>query len=404
MRYTVRLYATPEQEQRATPCATVVLTDQPEDAGWLPERLAAEARVFLERVDTADAEVAECIRTVLQQPSVRVAWASAHRTGAVRTRGDYTAAAPYGPPAYWRAVIGQLPSQAGLRYDLQDYAQLLEAMDAAVSPAVAPAPAVMDRSAVLRQCSLYLLRQGREGLWAGKATYAAAQQQWTVPVHDTASGTDIAVGEMVVDARGVIRHARLPDLVVATAAGTSRALDDTGSARSLPQRLVAALRRLAAVRQDLAPRLQAWWEQVERGVTPATEAAIRAILTAGRESTVEVLAMLSHRSLQADYAPAGLRNIRTRGEITGVRPAPRTLTITTDAVLGVRMTVEGDNVVVGFLDWQGATPPLVVLVPEDEGHAPQTPVLVAGESGMWTARFESVPPGAYLLALAPPGV
>ena len=83
--------------------------------------------------------------------------------GAVRTRGDYTAQAPYGSSAYWRAAIGWLQSQEGLRYDLQDYARLLEAIDVAAEAAEVSVSTVAGRSTILRQCSFYLLRQGREG-------------------------------------------------------------------------------------------------------------------------------------------------------------------------------------------------------------------------------------------------
>jgi hypothetical protein len=209
MRYTVRLYATPEQEQRAEPVATVVLTDQRQQAGWLPERVAAEVRLFLERIDTPDATIAQRVRAVLQQPSMRVARASAYRAGAVRTRGDYTAEAPYGSPAYWRVAVGRLQSQADLRYDLQDYERLLDALEVANGTAEVPVPTVADRSAVLRQCSFYLLRLGREGLWAGKAIYDVARQQWTVPVHDASLGGDVTVGEIVLDAHGMIHRAHL---------------------------------------------------------------------------------------------------------------------------------------------------------------------------------------------------
>lgn len=383
MRYTVRVYATSEQEQRSEPLATVVLSDQREQAGWLPERLAAEARFFLERVETTDPELERLICTVLQQPSVRVFRASARRTGAVRTRGDYTAEALYGTPAYWRAVIGQLHSQERLIYDLHDYGRLLEVMDATLDVGEAPAPAVVDRSYVLRQCSLYLLHQGRQGLWAGKAAYNAAQQQWTVPVHEATLGADVQVGEIVVDAHGEIRRARLPE---------------SQPAGSLPQHLAAALQRLADMRQDLAPRLRAWWEQIERGAGLA-EAAVRAVLTAKPPGTVEVLPAMSHPSLQAAHAEAGVMG--ERGTTVSAGQAANAVVIETDAVPGARVAITEDAVVVTFVDWQAPSPPLAVCVPDDERRAPQVADPIEGAGDTWTVRFTRLPPGAYLLAIAP---
>jgi hypothetical protein len=114
---------------------------------------------------------------------------------------------------------------------------------------------------------------------------------------------------------------------------------------------------------------------------------------------VEVVPELSHPSLQAAYAGTSFRN--KGGEAAETGQAASAVTVTTDAVPGARVTVEGDAVVVTFLDWQAPSPPLVILVPDDPGSTPRTPDLLDGEAGSWTARFEHIATGAYLLAIAP---
>ena len=91
MRFKVRIYDPSAQEQAPRPVATVVLSDRRGQACWLPEHLADEARFFLHRIETKSEEVERRIRTVLQQPFVSVSKSSSHITGAVRTRGDYSA-------------------------------------------------------------------------------------------------------------------------------------------------------------------------------------------------------------------------------------------------------------------------------------------------------------------------
>jgi len=207
MRLKVRIYPASEWEQPSRPVATVVLTDRRERAGWLPERAAEEARFFLERVETESEEVEQQIHSVLQKPFVIVSKASSGVIGPVRTRGDYSAEEPHGTPTYWRAAFGLLESQAGLIEDLEDYGRMLEKMEAAVPVAPEPEPAVADRSHILRQCSLYILRKLGDGLWAGKAAYDEACQQWTVPIHSKSLGAGVSIGEITLDAQGNILHA-----------------------------------------------------------------------------------------------------------------------------------------------------------------------------------------------------
>lgn len=126
----IRIYTQFEQEQVLRPIATVVVSDQREQACWLPERVTAEAQFFLVRVEAESKDVEQQIRSVLQRPFVTVLKSSMHITRAVRTRGDYSANEPYGTPIYWRAAIGRLKSEAGLIYDLQDYGQMLQEMEA----------------------------------------------------------------------------------------------------------------------------------------------------------------------------------------------------------------------------------------------------------------------------------
>jgi hypothetical protein len=297
-------------------------------------------------------------------------------------------------------AIGRLQSQEGLRYDLQDYGRLLDAMEVAHGTAAVPVPAVADRSAVLRQCSLYLLRLGQEGWWAGTPTFDAAQQRWTVPVYATAGGEDVVTGEIVFDVRGQIEHVHLPDPEPVLSPQVGGVLGEAPGA-PLAQRLAAALQWLADIRQELAPRLRAWGEQVARGATHA-EAALHTVL-AGRSPIIALIHDLSHPSVQVAYAGTGIR--RRGGEPLPAGQDTNTVDITTDAMPnGARVTVDENTVRALFLDWQAPSPPLLVLVPDDPGRTPHVPDRVEGEGDTWTIRFTLVPPGAYLLAVAPPGV
>jgi hypothetical protein len=152
------------------------------------------------------------------------------------------------------------------------------------------------------------------------------------------------------------------------------------------------------VRQDLRERLLAWREQMLRGAVQA-EATLRAVLMAGGGGAIEVLPAMSPPSLQARYAGAGERG--ERGGTVGEGHAASSIVITTDDVAGVRGTVEGDTVLMTFLDWQGTSPPLVVLVPDDEHNDPRVPDRVDYGDTRWTAWFEHIPAGTYLLAVAP---
>lgn len=165
--------------------------------------------------------------------------------------------------------------------------------------------------------------------------------------------------------------------------------------------LAAGLRHLEVAWQDLRARLTAWREQVERGAV-ATEAVVRAVLTAERPGRVEVEPTLSHPSLQFIYADTGLRS--ERSEALETEQAASAVMVTTDALPGARVAIEGDAIVVTFLGWQSLSPPLVVLMPEDDQGAPRMPDVTESAGGVWTVRFERVPPGASLLAVAPTSV
>lgn len=315
MTFEVHIYAPFEREQPSRPIATVVLSDQREEACWLPERLAPEAWFFLARVEAESEDVEHQIRSVLQRPFLTVLKSSTHISGRLRTRGDYRAQEPYGTPTYWRAAIGRLKSEAGLIYDLQDYGAMLQGIET-----------------------------------------------------------------------NHLQSRRQTSQIVEAAAPTRK------------ERLSAALSHLASVRHDLRERLTPWLEQLERGAVSA-EAALRAVVTAGRNGTVEVLRAMSHPSL--DAAPAGMDLRAKRDETVSESEPASAIVITTDAVPSAKVAVEGDAVVVTFLDWQAPSPPLIVLVPEDERSEPRTPDHLEGEDGAWTARFERVAAGVYLLAVAP---
>lgn len=176
------------------------------------------------------------------------------------------------------------------------------------------------------------------------------------------------------------------------------AVDDMEAAVSISRRLAAALNWLAGIRQDLLEQLTAWQDQLERGVVRA-EAALRAVLSGGQAGTMEVLPAMSHPSLQVTPAEARVRG--ERGKTAGEEQATNAVEVTTDAVPGARVTVKEDTIVVTFVDWQAPSPPLVVLVPDDERSDPQMADPIEGEGDTWTARFTRIPPGNYLLAIAP---
>lgn len=162
--------------------------------------------------------------------------------------------------------------------------------------------------------------------------------------------------------------------------------------------LVTALDQLASVRQELNKRLAEWREQLERGAVRA-EVTLRTVLVAGRAGTMEVVPAMSHSSLQ--FAPAEMGFRVKGGETVGAGQPASAVVITTDAMPSVKFAIEEDTVVVTFLEWQAPSPPLVVLVPEDELSKPRTPDRLDREDDRWVARLERVPTGAYLLAIAP---
>lgn len=172
-------------------------------------------------------------------------------------------------------------------------------------------------------------------------------------------------------------------------------------AGALTETIAAWLKRLTAgpdVQQSLVQRLQAWLEQAEHSAVSA-EAAVHALLTPGHAGTVYVQAALSHPSVQFAYADTGLRG--ERSEAAGIEQAASAVIVRTDALPGARVAIEGDAIVVTFLDWQSPSPPLVVLVPEDDQGTPRMPDATEGVGGVWTVCFEHVPSGTSLLAVAP---
>jgi hypothetical protein len=107
------------------------------EGAFLPERVGPAARFVLETVQTEDPEQKQRLLAALVRDSVTVHRASSSRAqGGIRTRGDYMAEEPYGTPAYWRAVIGRLPSDVGLRFDLDDSNAVLQGMEAPATTAV----------------------------------------------------------------------------------------------------------------------------------------------------------------------------------------------------------------------------------------------------------------------------
>jgi hypothetical protein len=107
------------------------------EGAFFPERVDPAARFYLETVQSEDPEQRQRLLAALVRDSVPVRRASSSRThGGLRSRGDYRAEEPYGTPAYWRAALGRLPSDLGLRFDLADYDTVLQLMEAPTTTAV----------------------------------------------------------------------------------------------------------------------------------------------------------------------------------------------------------------------------------------------------------------------------
>jgi hypothetical protein len=198
--FKVRIHA-PSQR----PAATVVLSDQRERACWLPESRSAEAVFFVEEIEAESEEVRQRISTALFRTSAPVWKGGSSVSKRVRTRGDYLASEPYGTPAFWRAAFGLLERETGLRYDLQDYGQMLRGMEA---------PAIVDQSAekvtaeeVRREASRYIVHELGDRLWAGEPTYDERNERWAVPIHSRSLSADVTLGYITLNEQGVVVHA-----------------------------------------------------------------------------------------------------------------------------------------------------------------------------------------------------
>jgi hypothetical protein len=168
----------------------------------------------------------------------------------------------------------------------------------------------------------------------------------------------------------------------------------------LGQRLRAALSRLAALREDLAPRLRAWEQLVQEG-TMLGEVVLQAVLAPGHAGTViDVLPSVSVLSLQAIPLVVGGRQ-RSAGT-PHTADAGQAVVLTTDAVAGAMVAVDGSAVLVSFRDWRPtASPPLLLLLPEDVGQEPQALTPIEESPGTWRAQCDLPTPGCYWLTLAP---
>jgi hypothetical protein len=193
----IRLYPESGAAEPAREGAVATLVIGPRREGAiLPGLVEPAAQFFLEAVESDDPAQRARLVSLLTRDTVPVHRASSSGTrGPVRTRGDYTAQEPYGTPGYWRAVIGRLPAQVGLRLDADDYNQALREMEAPVpitepkiQPAVIPhepepetAPArgrPFDIQAALQE--LQLLLGGSLGLVRG-ATRSAVPPKAVAP-------------------------------------------------------------------------------------------------------------------------------------------------------------------------------------------------------------------------------
>lgn len=214
MQFKIHINDPSNQERSSHPIATIILTDDQKHAHWLPERVDASARFFLERVETESEDVERRILSAVQKPFVILSRSSYGIVGAVRTRGDYSTREPYGTPAYWRATIGRLERETGLTENLEEYGNVLQQMESAVHQKVATKHGVATRGQVIYQCSLYIIHSFGSECWAGKASFDESQQQWTVPIHNKALGEDISIGKITLNAQGkIVNDPLLPNKV-----------------------------------------------------------------------------------------------------------------------------------------------------------------------------------------------
>jgi hypothetical protein len=60
---------------------------------------------------------------------------------------------------------------------------------------------------VEREASRYLLHKLGDRLWAGEPFYDDRREQWNVPIHSRSLPADVVLGQIILDARGIVVRA-----------------------------------------------------------------------------------------------------------------------------------------------------------------------------------------------------
>lgn len=169
-------------------------------------------------------------------------------------------------------------------------------------------------------------------------------------------------------------------------------------------RLRSALERLVeGARGELQAALVAWNKQMVDGYL-AVEATLQAKLAGLGELTL--VPEFSSRGIKLDYATGGT-TLKGSGQ-TDKSVDTSSVIVSTDLIEAAQVRIEPDSssnqylVEVTFLDWNGAEPPLVLLVPDSEtGQAQALLAIEDSDTGVLGGRFR-VEGGSFWLTIASP--
>jgi hypothetical protein len=173
------------------------------------------------------------------------------------------------------------------------------------------------------------------------------------------------------------------------------------------RRLASQMRKRAALETALAQLMEThaavrdhvttWLGRIS-GAEEPSGAVLQAWVKAGQEGAMQFQQALS----AATWKPLADAYMGAQEKEADETFATGSIILANAAGYSAGIVVEQDAVTVTFLDWQKTTPPLVLLVSEEEDTPPLLPDLRSlEEAGAWTAHFAPVKPGSYMIAIAP---
>lgn len=175
-------------------------------------------------------------------------------------------------------------------------------------------------------------------------------------------------------------------------------LIDNGTSQE-KTRLLTALEGLASIYAEGKERLLRWRNQLLGEDTGYGASLAALVLPNNQNSYLKVLHDLSAPTLDV-VVVSSVRSIRGDGQDGS--EVGDDLVITAEQWLDVEVRVTADRVTLEFINWPESLAPLVVLLPENDasdgllGESEGSPA-----EGEFKVHFEKVPPGAYLLSIAP---